>query len=644
MTESAPNSEPITRMVLVAGAVASALMGFIAVYSSGIGLLDPKLHRAGGFALAIIVCVALSRSTRKSKAELPPWRSRLAGVSDLLLVGFGLWAVFSFFEVQTKMEEALYDISSVDTWPAIAGLVVFLELCRRFWGWGLFSIGALAVVYLLLGQDMPGIFAHTGFSLKEISEALWYNTNKGVFGSITNIVLSTVFIFIIFGTLLEGTGAGATLLKFAFLATRRTRGGPAHAAILASSMFGTMSGSTVANIVGTGTFTIPMIKKRGFSPAFAGGIEATASSGGQIMPPIMGAAALVMADITGVGYLNVIVAALVPALFYYFSLFAAVTVEARRQNIQIQQLTVDDKITSVDMINSILFLGPILVVIGCLATGLSTSAAGFYAVVVLVLLSVVNPEVRSNPLRIWNSFLKGCESGATLLIAIAAIGILVGSLDSTGLGLKLANLISTIRGESLFSALLVAMCGALVLGMGMPTLPAYLIIVLVMGPAIQALGLSMLTAHMFVFYYGVASSLTPPVAIAAYAAAPIAQSNPLITALMSFRLGMAKFIIPFVFAFYPTILIIEQFDLVEFVWISLRTCICIWLFSSALSAYDRNKLSMVEVALRFVAAFAVLFTDPLVYGPALLVAGALIFYDQRKPAPAVQAEGGGAHD
>ena len=293
-----------------------------------------------------------------------------------------------------------------------------------------------------------------------------------------------------------------------------------------------MSGSTVANIVGTGTFTIPMIKKRGFSPTFAAGIEATASSGGQIMPPIMGAAALVMADLTGVGYLNIIVAALLPALFYYFSLFSAVTVEARRQSIEIQPLTVDDKITSTDVINSILFAAPIAVVIGSLLLGLSTSAAGFYAVVVLLVLSVVNADVRRDPMRVWRSFLKGAESGATLLIAIAAIGILVGSLDSTGLGLKLANVIASVRGDGLFSALVVAMIGALILGMGMPTLPAYLIIILVMGPAIQELGVSMLTAHMFVFYYGVASSLNPPVAIAAYAAAPIAGATPLMTAYM----------------------------------------------------------------------------------------------------------------
>lgn len=622
MAEHSPLSSTDT-LFGTASILACATLGAIALYTSGLGLLDAKMHRAGGFALALIVGVAAARARRNNSGPLYT-------AVDIALILAGFWSIWSFHFVQNEMETALYDVTNKDAWPALAGLVVFLELTRRLWGWGLFSVGALAVLYLLFGKDMPGILEHSGFSVKEVAEALWYNTNKGVFGSITNIVLSTVFIFIIFGALLEGTGAGDTLLKFAFLATRRTRGGPAHAAILASSLFGTMSGSTVANIVGTGTFTIPMIKKRGFSPTFAAGIEATASSGGQIMPPIMGAAALVMADLTGAGYLNIIVAALFPAMLYYFSLFCAVTVEARRQGIDVQPLKTGDRITKVDMINSILFVGPIITVIASLLAGLSTSRAGFYAVVVLLVLSVINPEVRRDPMRVWRSFISGSMSGATLLIAIAAIGILVGSLDTTGLGLKLANVIASVRGESLFSALLVAMIGALILGMGMPTLPAYLIIILVMGPAIQALGISMLTAHMFVFYYGVASSLTPPVAIAAYAAAPIAGSNPLMTAFMAFRLGMAKFIIPFIFAFYPTILIVEEFHLATFLWIIVRTLFCIWLFSSALSAFDRGKLTWVEVILRFAAAFAILFLDPVVYAPAIVIGMALIVWDIRR--------------
>lgn len=634
MIDTANTPSVPTRIFGICSAIACLLLGLVALYSSGMDLIDPKMHRALGFALALFVGIAASQQKRLTIGKpVPPLQW---GIDAVLLVG-GLWSIWSFYSVQSQMETSLYDVTTRDAWPAIAGLVVFLELCRRLWGWGLFGVGAFGVLYLLYGQDLPGLLSHTGFTLKEVATALWYNTNKGVFGSITNIVLSTVFIFIIFGVLLEGTGAGDTLLKFAFLATRRTRGGPAHAAILASSMFGTMSGSTVANIVGTGTFTIPMIKKRGFSPTFAAGIEATASSGGQIMPPIMGAAALVMADLTGVGYLSIIVAALFPALFYYFSLFSAVTVEARRQGVDVQQMTADDQITRVDLINAVLFVGPIAVVIGALIMGLSTSAAGFYAVVVLVALSAINPDVRKDPMRVWHSFLKGAQSGATLLIAIAAIGILVGSLDSTGLGLKLANVIADIRGESLFSALLVAMCGALILGMGMPTLPAYLIIILVMGPAIQALGVSMLTAHMFVFYYGVASSLTPPVAIAAYAAAPIAGANPLMTAFMSFRLGMAKFIIPFIFAFYPTILIVEEFSLLPFIWIVVRTCFCIWLFSSALSGFDRRKLTIFEIVLRFGVAFTCLATAPVMHLPAIAVGVMLIAYDMRASRSSAQS-------
>jgi len=608
--------------------VCSFVLGAIAVYSTGVDLIDPKLHRAGALVLSLIVALAVGRQARRptrSAAVSIIWQ-----VSDAIILVAGLWAIWSFYTVQAQLEEALYDVTNTDAIPALVGVAIFVELCRRIWGPALAIVSGLAVIYLLFGQNLPGLLAHAGFTIREVAESLWYNTNKGVFGAITNIVINTVFVYILFGALLEGTGAGATLLKFAFLITRRTRGGPAHAAIVASSLFGTMSGSTVANIVGTGTFTIPMIKKRGFPPAFAAGVEATASTGGQIMPPIMGAAALVMADIIGISYLVIITAALVPALFYYFSLFTSVTVEARRRGIEVQPLEVEDRITRVDLVNSIMFIVPIGVVIGSLLMGFSTSRAGFYAVVSLLILSALNPEVRREPLRVLNSFVTGGRSGATLLIGIAAIGIIVGSLDSTGLGLKLANVISDLRGDSLFSALLVAMVGALVLGMGMPTLPAYLIIVLVMGPALQQLGVSTLTAHMFVFYFGVASSLTPPVAIAAYAAAPIAGANPFATSVMAFRLGLAQFIIPFIFAFYPSLLLVEQFALGDFIWIALRSCLAIWMMSSALSAYDRSKLTMVEVALRIIGAVMLLMIHPALHLSGLILCLVLIVWDIRR--------------
>ena len=604
--------------------ILSALaLSIIAIYASGFALIDPKFHRALCCALALITIVLLPY--RKIENSIKFLISRIT--LDFLIIVFGILTVLKFYDVQYILENELYDVTYFDGLYSIVGLGIFIEVCRRSWGYALFFVGVFAVIYLYFGSHFPSFLQHSGFNERLIGENLWYNMNKGVFGTITNIAVNTVFIFILFGVLLEGTGAGHTLLKFAFILTRRTRGGPAQAAILASSMFGTMSGSVVANIVGTGTFTIPMIKKRGFTPTFAGGIEATASSGGQIMPPIMGAAALVMADLTGINYLSIALAALIPALLYYFSLFSSVTMEARKQNIEIKELDIDSKITVRDWINSILFVVPIFLVIFSLLFGSSTSRAGFYAVISILVLSFINPEIRKNPVKLLNSVIKGGTQGAKLLIAIVVISMLVGAIDSTGIGIKLASFMNELRGDSLFLSLTLAMIGALVLGMGMPTLPAYLIIIVVMGPALQNLGVSVLIAHLFVFYYGVASSLTPPVALAAYAAAPIAGSNPIITSLMAFRLGIAKFIIPFAFAYYPCLLIIEDFSWLEFISIVPRLLISIWFINSALAKFDFTKLSWTEVVLRLSVGFGILFMDVRIQIICLILGSVLLVWD-----------------
>ena len=604
--------------------ILSALaLSIIAIYASGFALIDPKFHRALCCALALITIVLLPY--RKIEHSIKFLISRIT--LDFLIIVFGILTVLKFYDVQYILENELYDVTYFDGLYSIVGLGIFIEVCRRSWGYALFFVGVFAVIYLYFGSHFPSFLQHSGFNERLIGENLWYNMNKGVFGTITNIAVNTVFIFILFGVLLEGTGAGHTLLKFAFILTRRTRGGPAQAAILASSMFGTMSGSVVANIVGTGTFTIPMIKKRGFTPTFAGGIEATASSGGQIMPPIMGAAALVMADLTGINYLSIALAALIPALLYYFSLFSSVTMEARKQNIEIKELDIDSRITVRDWINSILFVVPIFLVIFSLLFGSSTSRAGFYAVISILVLSFINPEIRNNPVKLLNSVIKGGTQGAKLLIAIVVISMLVGAIDSTGIGIKLASFMNELRGDSLFLSLTLAMIGALVLGMGMPTLPAYLIIIVVMGPALQNLGVSVLIAHLFVFYYGVASSLTPPVALAAYAAAPIAGSNPIITSLMAFRLGIAKFIIPFAFAYYPCLLIIENFSWLEFFSIVPRLLISIWFINSALAKFDFSKLSWAEVILRLSVGFGILFMDVRIQIICLILGSVLLAWD-----------------
>ena len=612
------SNEKISSTYLKLASFVSICFAGVVIYSTGFGLFYPIEQRGGIFIASILIVLCKLGSERILKKN----QSHYLGLSllfDILLLAGAVFATYRFMVVQRVMADDLYDILDIDILACFLGLIVIVELTRRVWGWTLFSVTIFSIIYILWGQDLPGVLRHSGFSFEQLAENLWFNLNKGVFGSITNIVINVVLIFVLFGVLLESTGAGQTLLKYAFRLTQKTRGGPAHAAILASGFFGTMSGSPVANIVGTGTFTIPIIKKRGFSPEFSAGVEATASCGGQIMPPIMGAAALVMADLAGIPYLFLITAALLPALFYYISLFLGVTVEARKQGIEPITDLEAYKITPQDKINAVMFLAPILSVIIGLVAGYSPAMAGFFALVVLLVCSFLNPEVRKDPYRLIRGLMSGGVNAAELMISVAAIEVVVGVMDTTGLGLKFAGLVENIGDQQLFLSLLVAMTGALILGMGMPTLPAYLIIVLIMGPAIKLLGLSTLVVHLFVFYYGVASSLTPPVAIAAYVAAPIAGANPIMTALMALRIGAAKFIIPFAFAYYPTLLLVENFDPLILASIMLRLTLTIYLISSALSAYDRAPLNYASVTIRLILAGSCLLTPIAIHGPATLL-------------------------
>ena len=610
--------------IIIASIVALILSGVI-IYSTGFGLFFP-IEQRGGIYIASILIVICKIGAERYKKLSSSNKNLFLSLIDILIFVAAAFSIYRFIVVQRAMSNDLYDIETLDILACVLGLFVITELTRRIWGWTLFWVAVISLLYILWGQDFPGILRHSGFTLEQLSENLWFNLNKGVFGSISNIVINVVLIFVLFGVLLESTGAGETLLKYAFRITQKTRGGPAHAAILASGFFGTMSGSPVANIVGTGTFTIPIIKKRGFSPEFSAGVEATASCGGQIMPPIMGAAALVMADLAGIPYLYLITAALLPALFYYLSLFLGVTVEARKQGIEPITDIEAYKITRQDKINAVMFVAPILSVVVALVTGFSPAMAGFFALLVLLICSFLNPEVRRDPLRLIKGLIAGGVNAAELMISVAAIEIVVGVMDTTGLGLKFAGLVENIGDQQLFLSLIVAMTGALILGMGMPTLPAYLIIVLIMGPAIKLLGLSTLVVHLFVFYYGVASSLTPPVAIAAYVAAPIAGANPIMTALMALRIGAAKFIIPFAFAYYPTLLLVQDFETVSFISIVCRLTLVIYLVSSALSAFDRERIGFISIILRLVIATLCLISMPLIHIPATVLGIILILF------------------
>ncbi len=601
------------------------------------------------FVGAAVFLVLANNSFTKTFAQRWPNFKWLGRVIDVVILLLTWWVLWEYYDRQVSEETGGFgETGMFDFSVSLLAASLFIILSWKTWGGPLSIVGILALIYFYTGEYWPWIFETARVDFPETSEDLWFNQGDGILGTIMGIIIFTVFPFIMLGTMLERTGGGRSLIKLAVHVTKGFRGGPAHSAILASSLFGTMSGGAVTNVVATGVITIPMIKQRGFSPSFAGGVEATASSAGQIMPPIMGAAAFVMADLTGISYLTIITAALVPALAYYASLFTSVVFEARRLGVEVGSEDLDRpelQVNSQDFINLIMIIIPVAVVITSLLQGLSAAGAGMTAFFAIIPLSFFNPEVRQRPFIIIEALSYAGLTFGRLLMAIAVVGVVVAVLGATGLPKDFVVLIDAVAGGSLFLTLLVTGAAALMLGMGMPTLPAYLTIVLILGPAMQNLGLTVLAAHLFVLYYAVASSITPPVAIAAYAAASIAEAPPIRTAMMALRVGLVKFAVPFIFAYYPVILIVpvvfpegSSFAIVDFLTVLFRILVFIYLISSAVIAFDQRRLPILETGLRIGLAILVMVTIPGIHWTATAIALAYIVWHQftygREAAPA----------
>ncbi|MEZ5661254.1 MAG: TRAP transporter large permease subunit [Burkholderiaceae bacterium] len=505
------------------------------------------------------------------------------------------------------------------------------------------------------------------------------------------------------GNLFGVSAGGQSLIKLAFL-DPPPAGGPAHAAIISSALFGTISGGPVVNVLSTGVLTIPMMLKRGFNKAFAGGIEAAASSGGQIMPPVMGVAAFVLSAVTAVAYSSVIIAAVIPAIAYFGALFMSVIFQARKQNIQAvgREVTEDMRLTRDDKIHLTMIFGPISVILlflltpkeavscgwigtlfayeqqflngACVSATLpwpiaiieaaagDASSAGWWASALLAAMFFLDKRIRAEPGKIVRALADAGVVVSTLYLMFLAVSVIDFSLNFTGLASYIANDIvhwmretSQAMGGSglfVFMALLSCMALAILLGMGMPTVPAYLNVALLMGPLLVGLGIAEFTAHMFVFYFAVASAITPPVAIAAFAASSITKEDPMITGLSAVRSGVVMFVIPFVFAFYPELLLIPeaQFDptgtgskylpgydgeihWAPLLWVCMRIALALYLRASVLARFDFRKLGSAELALRIVLAIAVLWKMPLVYGPGIVLSLVLLVWHARRAQP-----------
>lgn len=446
------------------------------------------------------------------------------------------------------------DISRADTWLGAIFILLTLEAARRSVGT---SVAALAVVFLLygyFGSLMPGWLGHRGLSVEKIVDAGFVGED-GIYGVPVRVMATYVALFIIFGSFLEKSGAGEFFFDLAKSLTGRWTGGPAKMSCVSSALFGTISGSAVANVIVDGWLTIPLMKRLGFHPSMAAAVEAVASTGGMLMPPVMGAAAFILADMVGLPYFTVALAAAIPAILYYLALFVAVHAYADRRGIRGLPKDQIPRLRSVIIQRGYLAI-PVFLIIQQVVAGYSAVRAVLLAMAALVLLSFVRRATALTPRKLWEALEQAARATAGLSMACAAAGIIIAMVTQTGLGLKAGGAFVSLSGGSVFLLLVLVMVLCLILGMGLPATASYITTAVLAIPALTKLGVNPLAAHLFVFYFSNISAITPPVMLASYAAAGVGGAHPMRTGYNGMRIGAAGYLVPFLFVYKPALLIL----------------------------------------------------------------------------------------
>ncbi|MGC3874630.1 TRAP transporter permease [Halomonas sp. GXIMD04776] len=493
---------------------------------------------------ASAAAILLSWGYRQERQRLSPADGVLM-VCALASAGYLLMIYNTPLRMSTGTSFAPIGIS----YAAIAGSLLILELTRRVAGLALVIISAIFLTYVFAGPYLPGFLGYPGLSVGRFFSQVY--TDAGILGPTTAVSSTYIILFIIFAAFLQASKVGDYFVNFAFAAAGRSRGGPAKVAIFASGLMGMINGTSAGNVVSTGSLTIPLMKKVGYPSRSAGAIEAAASTGGQIMPPIMGAGAFIMAEITGIPYTEIAVAALIPAVLYFASVYFMVDFEAAYKGMRGMR---SDEIPRFSrLLKQVYLFAPIVILIAALFMGYSVIRAGTLATASAAVVSWLSPHKMG-----VRSVLKALEMAGTMAIQIIAVcacaGIIVGVISLTGVGSRFSSLLLGLAGFSQLLALLFAMCISILLGMGMPTTAAYAVAASVVAPGLIDIGIQPLVAHFFVFYFAVVSAITPPVALASYAAAGISGANAMQTSVTSFKIGLAAFIVPFMFFYSPAML------------------------------------------------------------------------------------------
>lgn len=604
--------------VMVFSIVTSAIHIWINSFSLMMVIKKNAIHLGLMLALTFLMYPATKKSS-KEKPSIFDWGFGILGI---------LTGLYIYFTYDSLIDRSLTP-NTIDYCFAVITVLLILEAARRAVGWILPVLSISFIFYAKFGYIFPGVLAHQGFTWKRILTRM-YLTDNGIYGVTLMVSASYVFMFILFGSFLNKSGTAKFFNDFSLAFAGKFRGGPAKVAVMASGLMGTISGSSQANVATTGAFTIPLMKEVGYTPRFSAAVEAAASTGGILMPPIMGAASFMMASFLGVPYLKVMMAGIIPALFYYFAIFVMVDLEA--QKLDLRGLS-KDKLPNLKLVikKQGHLMIPILIILVLLVKGLTPLYSAFYGLISVIVVSFLKKSTRMSLKDILEALEDGAKNAVPVAIACAVVGFIVGVVSMTGLGQVLAHNILKLSMGQTWLALILVMIASIFLGMGLPATACYIITASIAAPALINMGINPLAAHFFAFYYGTLSAVVPPVALTSYTAAGLSGANPTDVAFTGFKLASAGIIIPFMFVYSPSLLMQGEITPLGIITVIITGLIGICLLGASNEKYLKGRLSKLESFILFIGAITLVYPGLLTDAIGLAI-GAGIFLKNKKKA------------
>lgn len=595
----------------------SIAIAFYHFITSFIGYPATHLHRSAHVAMMLFMAFFLYPASSKGNRKSLPWYDL---VLAFLAVAVAVYVWVEYIPFINRM-------GSPNTMDVIMGtilIITVLEASRRISGWPLVILSLIFLLYGLIGRSLPGILMHRGYNWRALINHIFINT-EGIYGTSVDVAASYIFLFILFGTIMNKCGMGRFFNDLALAFAGSSKGGPAKVAVIASGFLGSINGSAVANVVTTGTFTIPLMKKTGYSKEFAGAVESSASVGGQLLPPVMGAAAFIMAEMLGIKYGVIVISATIPALLYYLGIMVQVQLRAEKLNLEGVPKEQLPKLGDVMRERGHLLIPIAFLLYMLLFSGSTVIFSAFWAIVATIVVSQARKTTRMTLRQLLDAFSEGTIATVSVAIACAVVGIIIGVVSLTGFGLNMANAIIQLGRSNLMLTLVLTMVTCMILGMGLPSIPAYLITATMAAPALVKLGIPALAAHMFVFYFAMFANITPPVALASFAAAGLSGGDPMKTGLQSVKLSLAGFIVPYFFIYNTSLLLLDTTPLVA-IRVTITAIIGVTMIGMATEGYLFTDLNWLLRIVTFIGAILLITANPIqdVFGIVILVAVILI--------------------